>query len=132
MRTLLVERGAGGKMVKLTIPEDARVTFGPFSPPSAKQDRYAVGGNNIGTLRVYGPGTETKASILAVLSNVTGFRDMSLVDYEEEVAREEGAVMWKSDKDGYKREEKVKRSSEWVNPTALIDSPNFDDEEIPF
>lgn len=123
MRTLLVERGGGSKNVKLTIPDDARVTFGPFSPPTKDKSGYHRDmGDKSGTLRVYAKGGQTTASILAVVSNVIGFRDLGVVEYEEEVAREEGAIMWKSDKDGYRREEKVRRASEWVDPTRQITS----------
>ncbi len=55
----------------------------------------------------------TGASVLAVFSGVTGYRDMS-IEYDEMVAREEGAILWNSDRDGYKREEKVKRSTTWM------------------
>lgn len=127
----MVERGGGNKNVKLTIPDDARVTFGPFSPPAKDKHGYPSDrGGNVGTLRVYGPGTETKASILAVVTNVQGFRDLGTVEYMEEVAVEQGAVMWRSDTEGYKREENVKRSSAWVDPSRQIDMQ--DQEDIPF
>lgn len=131
-RTLLVERGNGDKNVKVTIPDDARVTFGPFSPPT--KDKYGSmrsEGGSQGTLRVYSFGTETKASILAVVTNVRGFRDTGMVQYMEEVAKEEGATMWKSDADGYVREEKVKRSKDWIDPERQIEMQETD-EEIPF
>jgi hypothetical protein len=106
VKTILV---TGEKTFRIQVPDDARMTFGPFSPPAKgggyQPDKLA------GTLRIYkGAGT---TNILAVFSNVTSFRDIS-IEYEEQVAREEGAVLWKSDKDGYKREEKVKRSVDWV------------------
>jgi len=114
MRTLLVK---AEKTFKITIPDDARVTFGPWSPPQAgTKTTYTdpTGRSLSGTLRVYS-GPKATDSVLAVFSGVTGYRDLS-IGYEEEVAREEGAIIWKSDKDGYKREEKVKRQTDWLDP----------------
>jgi hypothetical protein len=64
------------------------------------------------------------------VTNVQGFRDLGTVEYMEEVAVEQGAVMWRSDTEGYKREENVKRSSAWVDPSRQIDMQ--DQEDIPF
>lgn len=106
----------GEKTFRIQVPTDAKITFGPFSPPTAGQrDNWMASGKAVGTLRIY---RGSKENIVACFSNVTGFRDLSL-DYAEEVAREEGAVIWKSDKDGYQREEKIQRASDWVEPAAL-------------
>lgn len=51
-----------------------------------------------------------------------GFRELSL-DYSEQVAKEEGAVIWNSDKDGYQRQEKMQRTEAWVDPTPKLESP---------
>ncbi len=112
-RTLIV---FGAKTFKITIPDEAKVTFGPWSPPDKAARGYTdtSGKGMNGTLRVY-ESKAPNASVMAVFSNVTGYRDTSLL-YEEEVAREEGAIIWKSDQDGYKREEKVNRSSTWTAP----------------
>lgn len=111
-RTLLVH---GKKTFKITVPDEAKITFGPWSPPNSSEKAYAVNEKALsGTLRVY-ESSNAKASVLAVFSGVSGYRDLSL-EYEEEVAREEGAILWKSDRDGYKREEKVNRTREWMNP----------------
>lgn len=116
----------GVKTFKITVPDDAKITFGPWSPGSS-ETKYGASDKALnGTLRVYEKGE--KSSILAVFSGVKGFRDSSL-DYEEEIAREEGAVIWKSDKNGYKREEKVKRSSEWVDPLNQLTSGEDEEEE---
>lgn len=118
MRQLLV---FGAKTFKITIPDDARVTFGPWSPPNPKNpDRFDQESRK-GTLRVY-RGSEKTGCALAVFSNVAGFRDLS-IGYAEEVAREEGAVIWKDDERGYTREEKVKREREWVEAPALPSGP---------
>jgi hypothetical protein len=112
MRQLLV---FGPKTFKITVPDEAKITFGPWSPPTSEGKYSTVSDKALnGTLRVYET-AKAGASVLAVFSGVTGYRDMS-IEYAEEVAREEGAVIWKSDKDGYKREEKVSRASDWVTP----------------
>lgn len=75
-RRLLVFQG--DKSFLITVPQDARTTFGPWSPPNmATVDRWGgrVPGRSDGTLRVYG---RTKEHVLAVFSGVTGFRDLSL------------------------------------------------------
>ena len=111
MKELLV---FGPKTFKISVPDEAKITFGPWSPPTG-EGKFSVSEKALnGTLRVY-ENHKSGAGILAVFSGVTGYRDTSL-GYEEEVAREEGAIIWKSDKDGYKREEKVKRTSDWVTP----------------
>lgn len=105
----------GKKTFKITVPDGAKITFGPWSPPTG-ESKYGDRSDKAlsGTLRVY-ESAKAGASILAVFSGITGYRDTS-IDYEEEVAREEGAILWKSDKDGYKREEKVSRKAEWHTP----------------
>jgi hypothetical protein len=106
-RQLLIH---GEKTFKITIPDDAAVTFGPFSPPPKSGQRWE-GGEKAGTLRVYKG--KSKTDVLAVFSGVRSFRDLTL-GYAEEVAREEGAVIWKDDETGYSREDKVQRKREWV------------------
>jgi hypothetical protein len=124
MRELLV---FGSKTFKITIPDDAKVTFGPFSPPNAntKGSDWMASPKAQGTLRIY---QGNKDNIIAVFSGVTGFRDLSL-EYAEEVAKEEGATIWKSDRDGYQREEKVSRSREWIEPVAEIVGTSTDEEQ---
>lgn len=117
----------GAKTFKITIPDDAKITFGPWSPQmEGAKNAYAQSDRAlVGTLRVYKGAAKTTENILAVFSGVTGFRDMN-IDYMEQVAKEEGAIIWKSDKSGYSREEKVNRASEWVDPTPLLGSPEDD------
>ena len=116
-RTLLVE---GKKTLRITITDDARVTFGPFSPPTAESKGYRDEKALSGTLRVYKGGT-TKASesILAVFTDVRGFRDLSAVEYEEQVATEEVRTVWKSDLNGYSSEVNGKIEKAWVPDPAL-------------
>jgi hypothetical protein len=107
----------GEKTFKITVPKTCKTTFGPWSPPSKKGNWDTEAKR--GTLRIY-EGAISEKNIIACFSGVTGFRDLSM-GYAEEVAREEGAVIWKDDEKGYQREDKVKRSKEWVEtqPVAL-------------
>lgn len=131
-RTLIVE---ADKDFRITIPADAKVTFGPFSPPGKADDRYnpRSEGRAKGTLRVY-EGGKTKAteSILACFTGVYGFRDVSRIEFAEKVAVEEGATVWKSDQNGYQREEKVKRAEAWAEygPDGLLTTKETDDDEV--
>lgn len=105
----------GEKTFKISIPADAKVTFGPWSPPTGKQgygDREALKG----TLRIYG---KTKDNIIACFAGVSGFRDLSM-QYAEEVAKEEGATIWKDDEKGYMREDKVSRTKAWITDPMKI------------
>lgn len=122
----------GKTTFKIEIPDGARVTFGPWSPPGADPKGYAGASDKAlsGTLRIYSGGPKSTENILAVFSGVSGFRDVSL-GYAEQVAREEGAVIWKDDEKGYVREDKVTRQKAWVNDAALLKEGD-EDEEIPF
>lgn len=113
MKKLLV---IGAKNFKIDIPDDAKVTFGPFSPPRSKGNGYTDASKLAGTLRIY---RGSKDNIIACFTEVYGFRDLSM-GYMEEVAKEEGATIWKSDDKGYQREEKVVRDSTWVDPIGAI------------
>jgi len=118
VKTLLV---FGEKNFKIDVPDDAKITFGPWSPPTGSEKGYGAAERALtGTLRVY---RGNKENILAVFSGVRGFRDLSL-NYAEEVAKEEGATIWKSDQNGYEREEKVKRSKEWVSLPVAAGEPD--------
>ena len=126
-RVLLVE---GKKTFRVTIPEDARVTFGPFSPPTAESKGYGNERALAGTLRIYdGKGTKTKENILAVFTDVRGFRDLANVEYEERVATEEVRTVWKSDQNGYKSEVQGKTTGTWVAEPALIEAGDDEEDE---
>lgn len=73
----------GDKSFTIEIPDDAKVTFGPFSPPGTGGYR-ASGGSPVGTLRIY-KGAKSTENVIAVFSGVSGFRDEAL-DYEETMA----------------------------------------------
>lgn len=114
MRTLLVEK-TDGKKFRIQVPDDAKITFGPWSPPSAgktyQSERHAAG-----TLRIY---QGSKENIIGCFSDIRGFREMSL-GYEEEVVREEVSSIWKSDEHGYVRETKGQATKQWVTPEAQV------------
>lgn len=111
MRQILVQ---GDKTFKISIPDDAKVTFGPWSPP--KKEGYGHTEERRGTLRIY---KGTKENIIACFSGVVSFRDLSM-GYAEEVVREEGSVIWKDDEQGYVREDKVSRARDWVEPRRQL------------
>jgi hypothetical protein len=108
MRQLLV---FGARTFKIEIPDDAKITFGPWSPPTKNRGGMyqEQGFNPTGTLRIY---RGSKENIVALFAGVTGFRDLSL-SYQEQVAKEEGATIWKDDDEGYVREDKFSRKKEW-------------------
>jgi len=129
MRQLLV---FGEKTFKIEVPDDAKITFGPWSPPTRGQDSHAwhQSGKSTGTLRVY---QGSKENIVALFAGVTGFRDLAL-SYAEQVAVEEGASIWKDDEDGYVREDKVSRRRSWsagdIGPPVEEDIP-FEEQPKP-
>jgi hypothetical protein len=103
----------GEKTFKIKIPDDAKVTFGPWSPP--KDGKWGNTGQHerAGTLRIYsGKG---KDEVLAVFAGVMGFRDLSLV-YQEKVAQVVGESLWMDDQKGYTREQAVKQTYQWTDP----------------
>lgn len=81
-RTLKVWGESGVFSIK--IPEDAKVTFGPWAPVNPGSSTYKSGMSpeRGGTLRIY-KGTKTTGDVYAVFAGVQGFRDTSL-EYEEE------------------------------------------------
>jgi hypothetical protein len=112
----------GEKDFKITIPHDAKLTFGPWSPPPKNSREGWAHGDKVGTLRVY---KGTKDNILACFSGVHGFRDVSL-DFIEKVAVETGDTIWKSDQSGYMRESKQSSTQQWVRPQL----PGIEDVEV--
>lgn len=125
MRKLLVE---GDKTFMIEVPEESKITFGPFSPPSRGSSRgYDNNYNPTGTLRIYAGATQS-TPIIGVFSGVSSFRDISL-EYAEQVAVEEGSTIWKSDVDGYMRESKVEGGRQWVKlgaPELTVGSDDAD------
>lgn len=126
-RTILVE---GKKVFRVTIPDDARLTFGPWSPPTGEAKAYGINEKALsGTLRVYSKGTKATENILAVFSGVTGFRDLSTIDVAERVATEEVRTVWKSDAKGYSQEVVGSKGAQWIDPAAELEAGEDGEEE---
>jgi hypothetical protein len=108
-RTILVSRSGSEPDFMIRIPINAKTTFAPFSPPS--RDGYARTPDQLaGTLRIY----RTEKDIIAVFSQVTGFRDIDM-EYTEKVTtitREE--TVWKNDKGEFETTAKARREEEWL------------------
>lgn len=111
-KQLLVE---GDKTFRITIPDDAKITFGPWSPPGSKTGQWNDGGK-AGTLRVY---QGSKENIIACFAGVRSFRDLDM-GYAEQVVVQEGASIWKDDQEGYITEQKSSRKTEWVEPQKQL------------
>lgn len=103
MSKIILVTKTNGKQFRVTVPDEAKVTFGPWSPPSEKASASYSEKSLTGTLRIYET-AKTGATILGCFSGVASFRSSEL-DYEEEVITQEVSQVWKSDKHGYKREE---------------------------
>jgi len=98
-RTILVH---GDEKFQIEIPDDAELTFGPWSPPTKAEDRgFRSDEQRRGTLRVY---SATKKQILAVFAGVTSFRDISQITYQKEIVQLKGmtTTIWESDDGAHK------------------------------
>lgn len=114
---------AGGKQLKMTVPTEAKVTFGPAFRDS-KSKEYS--GDREYALRVYEGATE-KTPLLLCLTGVRSVRNTD-VEFLELVISESGKKLWKTDKGGYKVEEAVKRDEKWIDTKALNAKPTGEDE----
>lgn len=110
MRQLLV---FGTKEFRITIPDEAKVAFGPWSPPTERSRDF--GDRTTGTLRVYAshkPG----ADCIFVQSGVTGYRDTSAIEYLEKTSITTGSTIWKDDEGGFVQDSKFERKHKWSAP----------------
>lgn len=62
---------------------------------------------------------DAAGNMLASFENIRSFRD-STINYAEEIINEGGTVVWKSDNNGYEREEKVQKTRSWMDETKQI------------
>lgn len=108
-RTLFLETTDGE--FRITIPAGARVTFGPTVPYEKKGNSYEPGGPRGYSLRVYQ--NSKNDSLMAVFGGVRSFRDTS-IPHAKLIVREAGTTVWKSDEEGFKVENEVKKSEHWV------------------
>lgn len=118
MRTIQVE---GDETYRVTIPDDARLTFGPWSPPPSAESKRGGGGwsdeSKRGTLRVYkGAGT---TNILAVFTGVRTFRDVSTISYTKQVLREGTSAIWQNDDGSITREGQGFQEKDYVAAPAI-------------
>ena len=111
-KTFLIQY-TNGKEGRVTVPAGCRTTFGPWSPPR-KDGTFRAEQSLAGTLRIYSPGSKSTEDILAVFTEVRGFREMTSVSYAEKVTTEEVSTIWKSDAGGYSREESASFGEEWA------------------
>lgn len=115
-RTLLVSGPEG--QFRITIPGTAHVTFGPTIPYERKSPGYAPSRPDGYSLRVYE--TVKKDSLIAVFCDVSQFRDLS-IPHAKLVIREAGKSVWKSDEEGYKVEQEIKRDKTFVDDLKLLE-----------
>lgn len=108
-----------GKEMKVTIPNGARVTFGPTAPYQRKPGGWGEGGGNSWSVRVYA--SKANDSLLAVFSGVAEFRPIDM-PCSKLVIKEAGKSLWKSDETGYEVQESVERKSEFVDAAKLLGS----------
>lgn len=113
----------------LDIPDDAKITFGPWSPPNGK----GYGAERGGTLRIY-RGSKSTDNVIAVFSGVTGFRDTSEVEFDlvstialKPTARMSGALP--EDIDYEELSEKIYRKI--VDRASGKSDPEDDEELVP-
>lgn len=108
--TYLVDQG-DHKKFKVTIPTNWKVTFGPWAPPSAKNnDRYGPSREQLaGTLRIY-EGT----SIRACYTPVVSFYSMDL-DMKHLQTITKGDLTWVEDSEGNsEHNQKVLVEKNWI------------------
>ena len=109
----------GGTEQRVTVPGNARLTFGPTIPFESTRGNGYNGQPHRGySLRVYA--TSKNDSLIAVFAGVESFRDIT-IQVEKLIVRESGKTVWKSDETGFKVEEEVKREKSWDNLNLLAD-----------
>lgn len=110
-RILLLKTNEGE--LKVTIPNDAKITFGPSIPYAKKNDFGRVADYS---LRIY---KGTKENLIAVFAGVYSFRDIT-IPVQKLVVREAGKSIWKSDEEGYEFNQEKKFESNWVPDVKLL------------
>ena len=109
VRTLVIEGGTGTFRVK--VPEDAKITFGPFSPPNPNARRgYGDGGYSpIGTLRIY---VGSEKNIIGCFTHVYSFYEEGM-EIEKLVVEESGESFWQTDETGSVQASSTRRKKNW-------------------
>lgn len=118
-RILSVNTADDGEL-RITIPDDAKITFGPAVPFSGKGAGYTP--NREYALRIY---RGSKENLLAVFTGVKQFRETS-IKVEKLVIREAGQSIWKSDEHGFSTNQEVKRNRKYIDLARIGDGSNVD------
>lgn len=121
---VILMRTAEGEF-KVTVPPDAKLTFGPAIPGPSKSRGYEPSRMEY-AVRIY---KGSKENLLAVFTGVYNFRDIEM-PVAKLIVREAGKSVWKSDETGYKVEEDVKKSGRFVDDLHLLEAGNADKDEL--
>ena len=120
MKTIHV---SGTEQFRISVPDDAKVYLGPLVP---KKEIVIPEGAKITNFyaneQQYNDGRSTPSYALhvedaegnkiACIPGATGFRDLS-IDFTLKIASEEGSTIWKSDNEGYSRQENIRKNERW-------------------
>ena len=108
---------------KITIPAEAKVTFGPAFPVSREQKGWSnPPGAREYALRIY---VDKKENLIAVFTGVRQFREFS-IQVAKKVTAEAGKTLWKSDESGYEVTTSAKRDSKFVDVKQLMEGSDPD------
>lgn len=113
-RVLLLKTNEGE--LKIEIPDDAKITFGPAIPFARKAERVSYTGQSEYALRIY---RGTKDNLIAVFAGVYSFRDIT-IPVQKLIVREAGKSIWKSDEEGFEIETAIKKDANWIPDINLL------------
>ena len=99
--TYEVKTRSEGKL-RITVPEDWKVTFGPVSPGG----KYGGGGEL--ALRFYESDTKQRA----IFTDVVSFRDLS-IPVQRQLKKSSGSQEWTADENGTESKAQTKVEREW-------------------
>lgn len=132
-RTLLVTKNSG-EQFRITIPSDAKITFGYFNPtggPGDNRARYSDESREDmkrSCLRIY-RGSKDNGEQLAAFTGVREFRDLGL-SVERLVKKSVGQASWEEDTEGNLQESrKVVVSKRLAKDDDLLELEAGDEED---
>jgi hypothetical protein len=119
IRTLIVTLD-NSKNVRLNVPDGGRVSLGFVTIPTPEGVKPLHWSDRpyFKAFQIH----DKDGNSLCCMQNVSSYRDMT-INYAEEVVREEGASIWKSDNNGYEREEKLRRTQTFDEGTTQLPAP---------